>query len=223
LLPFNIQYRTFFMRAAQYGTAFTLDIDGGEFLVTARHLLETHQERQSIQLMRAGTWHKLECSLIGVGAGELDIAVLRAPIRLTDPGFVVDAQFGGCYVGQDMFFVGYPFKMWIDYGVFTDGLPGVFLKKGCLSACDMGPPKTLYIDALNNEGFSGGPLYYFPNGDPGKTPRIAGVVSKFKIEHEPVIDGKGESTEMKVAYNTGFLVAYDIAHAIEIAKGVASN
>jgi hypothetical protein len=34
-----------------------------------------------------------------------------------------------------------------------------------------------------------------------------------------VLDGSGEITDMKVAYNTGFLIAYDIAHAIELARG----
>jgi len=39
MLPTNIFYRTFFVRAGQYGTAFTLDVDGQEFLITAAHLL----------------------------------------------------------------------------------------------------------------------------------------------------------------------------------------
>jgi hypothetical protein len=38
------------------------------------------------------------------------------------------------------------------------------------------------------------------------------------VEYEAVIDAGGESTEMKVAYNAGFLVAYDIAHALELAR-----
>ena len=217
MLPTNIFYRTFFVRAAQYGTAFTLDIDGAEFLITARHLLGQLAGMHSLQVLRSGQWHKLDCEIVAVGRGELDVAVLRAPTRLTDPDFAVDPKFGDCYVGQDMFFVGFPYKMSVDYGPNADGQPGVFLKKGTLSAVEAGPPKALYVDALNNEGFSGGPLYYFRNGNVND-PCIAGVVSKFKVEHEFVINAEGETTEMKVPYNTGFLVAYDIAHALELAR-----
>jgi hypothetical protein len=122
-------------------------------------------------------------------------------------------------LGQDVFFIGFPYKMWVDYGPNVGGQAGAFLKKGTLSACMPGPPKALYVDAINNEGFSGAPLYYFRNGNI-QDPYIAGVVSKYKIEHEYVLDESGEVTDMKVAYNTGFLIAYDIAHAIELARSV---
>src|SRR5450432_1317469 len=147
MLPTNILYRTFFVKAAQYGTAFTLDVDGKEFLITAAHLLERQSGPQLLKILRNGIWHDMNCSIVAVGKGTLDVAVLRAPIRLTDPGFTVEAQFGSCFVGQDMFFVGFPYKMWVNYGASTGGLPGVLLKKGALSAVDAGPPKVLYVDA----------------------------------------------------------------------------
>ena len=72
----------------------------------------------------------------------------------------------------------------------------------------------MYVDALNNPGFSGGPIVFQP---PSKTDfKVAGIVSKFKIEFEQVIDPDGDHTEMTVAYNTGFLIGYDISKAIEI-------
>ena len=52
-------------------------------------------------------------------------------------------------------------------------------------------------------------------------PCIAGVVSKYKTELESVINATGQGTEMKVAYNTGFLVAYDIAHALQLVRSGA--
>jgi hypothetical protein len=217
MLPTNILYRTFFIRAGQYGTAFTLDIDGQELLITAAHLLPDDRNLTEIQVMRDGKWFGLPCEVVGVGAGELDIAVLKLRQRLTDPQFTVAAKFGDCYVGQDVFFVGFPYKMWLDYGPNVGGQAGAFLKKGALSGYLVGPPKTLYIDALNNEGFSGAPLYFFRNGNM-HDPCIAGVVSKYRIEHESVLDGAGQATDLKVAYNTGFLVAYDIAHALDLAR-----
>jgi hypothetical protein len=81
----------------------------------------------------------------------------------------------------------------------------------------LGHPQVLSVDAINNEGFSGGPLSYFLNGNTDD-PRIAGVVSNYRIEHEAVIDGDGNATKMTVPYNTGFLVAHDIKHALELIK-----
>jgi hypothetical protein len=220
MLPTNVFYRTFFLRAGQYGTAFTLDIDGNEFLITAAHLLESNSRNQVIHILRHGRWNRIECELTAAGRGELDIAVLKLPTRMTDPVFTVELTFGNCHVGQDMYFLGFPYKMSADYGPIADGQPGAFLKKGALSAVLPGPPRALYLDALNNEGFSGGPLYFFRNGDV-EAPCIAGVVSKYRIEHESVVDASGQETEMRVAYNTGFLVAYDIAHALELARSDA--
>lgn len=217
MLISNIFYRTFFIRAGQYGTAFTLDIDGNEFLITAAHLLESENKDQDIQILRNGNWNRISSQLVAVGRGELDIAVLRLPTRMTHPEFTVEPTFANCYLGQDMYFLGFPYKMSVDYGPVASGQSGAFLKKGSLSAIVPGPPRALFLDALNNEGFSGGPLYFFPNGDLNR-PCIAGVVSKYRVEHESVLDENGTVTEMKVAYNTGFLVAYDIAHALELAR-----
>ena len=51
MLPTNILYRTFFIRAGQYGTAFTLDIDGQEFLITAAHLLDEVNGSKEIKVL----------------------------------------------------------------------------------------------------------------------------------------------------------------------------
>ena len=48
--------------------------------------------------------------------------------------------------------------------------------------------------------------------------RVIGVVSKFKIEYEPVINSEDEDTGLRVAYNTGFLLAYSMKHALDIIR-----
>jgi hypothetical protein len=170
-------------------------------------------------VFRDGTWFSLPCELVGLGKGELDVAVLRAKYRLTDPAFTVGSGFGECAIGQDMYFAGFPYKMWADYGEVTGGHAGVFLKKGTLAAVLQGPPRTFYVDAINNEGFSGAPLYYFRNNNM-QDPYVAGIVSKFRIEYEPVTGNDGEETGLRVAYNTGLLVAYDVKHALELARSI---
>ena len=97
------------------------------------------------------------------------------------------------------------------------GLPCPFAKKGTLSSFSVAKPQVMYVDAINNEGFSGGPLFFYPTGNPREL-RIAAVVSKFRVEHETVLDEEGNQTRMTVPYNTGFLVAYSINHVLEIIR-----
>lgn len=211
----NILYRTFFIKAAQYGTAFTLDVEGVEYLVTAKHLLDASVRQFELQIFHDKKWLRGPATVVGHGKGEIDIAVLRVDSPLTPSGFDVITSMGEIALGQDVFFLGFPYKMWGDVGSFMGGLPCPFAKKGALSSVSFETPQVLYVDAINNEGFSGGPLFFYPMGKPNEL-RIAGVVSKFRIEQEAVLDEHGVPTKMTVPYNTGFLVAYGIKHALEL-------
>lgn len=211
----NILYRTFFIKAAQYGTAFTIDVDGNEYLVTAKHLLNTNVSKFELQLFHEKKWLRGPATVVGHGKGEIDISVLRLETRLTPVGFDVTPSMGELAIGQDMFFLGFPYKMSGESGSIMGGLPFPFAKKGALSLVTFETPQTLYVDAINNEGFSGGPLFFYPLGRPNEL-RVAGVVSKFRVEYETVLDELGNPTKFTVPYNTGFLVAYGIKHVLEI-------
>jgi len=41
----NILHRVFFIKAGKYGTAFTIDVEGAEYLVTAKHLFDQAAEK----------------------------------------------------------------------------------------------------------------------------------------------------------------------------------
>ncbi|WP_338524778.1 serine protease [Pseudomonas batumici] len=213
----NILYRTFFIKAEQYGTAFTIEVDDAEYLVTARHLLNSNDGEPIIRIFRENAWLEVKTKLVGHGRGEIDISILQLSTRLTDVEFVVTPSIGEIVLGQDVYFLGFPYKMWGDVGSLMDGLPCPFAKKGTLSSISVTKPQVMYVDAINNEGFSGGPLFFYPAGKPNEL-RIAGVVSKFRVEHEVVLDEEGNPTQMTVPYNTGFLVAYSINHVLEIIR-----
>ena len=215
MIQTNILYRTFFIRAAQYGTAFTLDVNGEEYLITANHLLPEQGTDIDLQLFHNNRWLKSTAKVVGRGRGEVDIAVLKLDVRLTGKEYDVLPSLGLLEFGQDVYFLGFPYKMWGNVGDFMGGRPLPFAKKGILSLLSMGSPQILYVDAINNEGFSGGPLFFYASTDPRRL-RVAGVVSKFRIEHESVLNDEGEPTKMTVPYNTGFLVAYGIKHALEL-------
>jgi hypothetical protein len=75
-------------------------------------------------------------------------------------------------------------------------------------------PKILWIDAINNEGFSGGPLV-FQSNLPSEF-KIAGVVSKYRIAEEAVLDAECKPTGLHVQYHAGFLLAYSIKHVTDL-------
>ncbi|WP_065757723.1 S1 family peptidase [Pseudomonas defluvii] len=215
MITANIYNRVFFIKAADYGTAFAIDHGGKQYLVTAKHLINA-EKQETIKFFFDRRWVDMPVELIGLCRGETDIAVFRANQILCTGDLPLEPSSDGVVISQDVFFVGYPYKMWTDAGKAMNGRPCPFVKKGILSSSfvgDDGIPR-LYVDALNNPGFSGGPIVFQP---PGKTEyKIAGVVSKFRIEFERVIDQSGDHIEMTVAYNTGFLMGYDISKAIEV-------
>ncbi|QNN77259.1 trypsin-like peptidase domain-containing protein [Pseudoxanthomonas mexicana] len=215
MITSNVYNRVFFIKAADYGTAFAIDHNDKQYLVTARHLVDSSNQR-TIKFFFNRQWVDIEVELIGLGSGETDIAVFRANVLLCTKELFLEPSSKDMAISQDVYFVGYPYKMWTDAGNSMNGRPCPFVKKGILSSAfvgDDGVPR-MYVDALNNPGFSGGPIVFQP---PSKTDfKVAGIVSKFKIEFEQVIDPDGDHTEMTVAYNTGFLIGYDISKAIEI-------
>lgn len=218
MIQTNILYRTFFIRAAQYGTAFTLEVNDEEFLITARHLIPSHGDKIELQIFHGNQWLNGKAIVVGRGHGEIDIAVLKIDIRLTPKEFTVTPSSAHLTIGQDIYFLGFPYKMWGDGGSLMGGRPMPFAKKGVVSLVMMEPPQILYVDAINNEGFSGGPLFFYTDAEPQHL-RVAGVVSKFRIEYEAVLDKEGNTTDMTTPYNTGFLVAYGIKHALELIHG----
>ncbi|MEO8339595.1 MAG: serine protease [Nitrospirota bacterium] len=215
MVPTNILHRTFFIRAAEYGTAFAVDVGESQYLVTARHLIPESGSEIELQVLHNGQWLKGQVRVVGRGRGDLDIAVLQASSRFTPKELEVSLGFGEIALGQDVFFLGFPYKLWMDYGELSAGLPGPFVKKGTLSAVSFEFPKTLHVDAINNEGFSGGPLYFFKGGN-SQNACVAAIVSKYRTEYATVVNESDTDTGLRVAYNTGFLIAYDIKHALAI-------
>jgi S1-C subfamily serine protease len=215
MITANVLSRVFFIKAQEYGTAFVIDHEDLQYLVTARHLIDPENQR-SIRFFLNKKWIDLPVTLTGIGQGEVDLAVFRVSALLCPKRLPLPASTNEIVIGQDVYFVGFPYKMWTDAGAVMAGRPCPFIKKGTLSSAftsDDGVSR-IYIDAINNEGFSGGPIVFHTRGN--NNYRVAGVVSKFKIEYERVIDPIGGHTEMTVAYNTGFLIGYDISNAIEI-------
>ena len=61
-------------------------------------------------------------------------------------------------LSQDVYFLGFPYDLTNDGGTINRNFPIPLIKKGILSAIQVGEVKTLLLDGHNNPGFSGGPV-----------------------------------------------------------------
>jgi len=213
MITTNVFQRVFFIKGADYGTAFTIDYEGRQYLITAKHIVPSLDSSSTIQFLHEDKWKTLQVKMVGACSGEVDIVVL-APQKQLSPVYELPPTSGGLVMGQDVYFVGYPYKMWANIGELNRGIPFPFVKKGAISSMFINEDKAqiFYIDAINNPGFSGGPIVF--STTTSNAFNVCAVVSKFKIEFEPVLDKDGNKTEMTCTYNTGFLVGYGIKHAI---------
>lgn len=214
----NILSRTLFIHAAEYGSAVVIAVDGIEYVVTAKHLLAT-PTNTFIKIRSNGTWIEYRTKEIGRAPGEIDIAVLQIGAQLVVNDLPAAADMGGLVLGQDVFFVGFPYKLEGPSGFVQDRRPLGYVKKGTVSALDSQDHPALVIDAINNEGFSGGPVVFAEIGKPANELKIAAIVSKYRTEQEYVIGADGRETGETIQYNTGFLYAYNIRYALDLIRG----
>ena len=208
----NVFERTFFIKGRDYGTAFTIEVQGQEFLVTADHLVPPGDGELVIQVHRKGRLEEVAMTVVGRGGAAVDIAVLRPSVPLAVPDFKLSCEHVPTALGHQLFFLGYPYKLLSQSGFLLGGQPTAYVKRATLAMVDTGVCPVMFFDAMNNEGFSGGPVIALAADRP-TDPRVMGVVSGFRVETEHVLDVRGNRTGMTVNYNTGIMKAYGISYA----------
>lgn len=228
------------------GTAFTLDVDGREYLVTAKHMVERLKREDAIEIsVRTDQWDRIGVTVYRCD-DDVDIAILIPPRQLTvslplEPGSAVQT-----FVGQDMFFAGFPFgASSFAISEYARHLNGEYsmpiIKKGVYSGIfetkDKAP--VILLDGYNNRGFSGAPIIYRDLNRPNVSVfYVFGVVSGFVPELAPVVQphpirqgedvSKVESwrltvpgkilrdTGSSVPLNTGIVRGYSIQYAVDL-------
>uniref|UniRef100_UPI00197CA2C8 hypothetical protein n=1 Tax=Piscinibacter defluvii TaxID=1796922 RepID=UPI00197CA2C8 len=174
------------------------------------------------QLMRStdsgtspGAWKALDCQVVGVGAGDIDIAVLAAQ-QVISPTDVLEPTTRHIYLSQDAYFLGFPYGLHAEVGALNAQFPIPLVKRGCVSQIELvgGGARYLLLDGHNNPGFSGGPVVYAVDNK-GPANKVAAVVSGFKFAWDQVYL-KDQLTDLAVKYNTGIVIAYSIEHAMEL-------
>lgn len=220
----NVLYRVLRIRTATAtGSAFTIEVDGKQYLITARHLLKGFGSEGEIELWQDSRWSKLKARAIYPSKEVVDIAALDLGRQVT-VAFPLEASSGGLTLGQQVYFLGYPDGLGSSVSVAAP--PGFgeipFLKSGIVSALDDRDPEAslLYLDGHNNPGFSGGPIVFWHF--PSTSFRVAGVVRGYRNEALPVLkrkdlddpDAKAHN-DLYTRANSGIVIGYDILHIVE--------
>jgi hypothetical protein len=194
------------------GTAFAIEVDGREYLVTARHVVESITAIATIGVFRRNRFDDLGVKLVGLSSPEADIAVLAADMPLAVPNLPAEPSANGIVYGQDVYFLGFPYDFLGEVTLTPKGYPLPFVKKAIVSQMDL---KTLMLDGHNNPGFSGGPVVFTAPGE--KRQKIAGVISGYRCAPEPVFHGD-LATQFTYRHNTGIIVANSIDAALELIR-----
>lgn len=216
MITSNVLLRTFRLQYGDNrGTCFAVDVDGRQYLITAKHLVDGMPAKGVINIYQNGNWSSIAVSLVGFAPGNIDIAVL-ATDRVLVRDLPLPANMAEIILGQDVYFLGFPYDMFTEVPELKLQFPLPFIKKGTASSFNFRlDRKILYIDGYNNPGFSGGPVVFAKQGQ--RDFNVVSVISGFRAQKEPIYDGK-DMTQLIYYYNTGIVISYGVSHAIDIIK-----
>lgn len=210
----NVIQRTFKIRKGEStGTAFTIDRNGRQYLITARHVVDGIMSGEALQVWHQERWKTLDIHVVGVGEGEADVAVV-APALQMSPVYALEANSAGMVYGQQAYILGFPYGRQSGGAEVNGGLPIPFVKSGVISAFTGGEVQKVYVDTHANEGFSGGPVVFNPQEEPSEL-RVAGVVAGYLEYHRALHDDRGNHVGT-VGENTGIVVATDVKHVNDL-------
>lgn len=213
MITANVLHRVFRIRyGASEGTGFAIDVDGREYLVTAKHEVAGMSGEDRIDVFSNGMWREFPVTLVGHADGEVDVSVIAGNRTLAPLSLPLEPTRDGLTYGQDVYFLGFPYGFLGSYMLGDNGFPLPFVKRATLSLFD---GRMLFLDGHNNPGFSGGPVVFTARGD--NAFRVAAVISGYRAIAEPVYEG-GLETGLTYNHNTGIIVTHGIDSAVEIAR-----
>jgi hypothetical protein len=226
------------MIQSQYarGTVFSIDVDGREYWITAKHILtgaehppygEVKAGKLTLQVLNPGAdgeeWIKVEFSVIDTGSDIDEVVLAPATPLLDGPLPSAKASSDRITLGGDCTFLGFPYgggwRAKFDTGK-SFWMP--YIKRCAVSASLHDPQRIWILDGINNAGFSGGPVL----AGTGLDQQIFAVISGYHTEPAEVIasDAKHLSPppqtpaaklKESVNVNSGFIISYDISYAID--------
>lgn len=218
MITFNALSRTFHLRLAdQTATGFLIDVEAKQYLVTAKHFVPEVTDVVILELHHDGSWKKVPAKLVGHAPDNIDITVFALPKVLVASEYILKPDMGGIILGQEAFFLGFPYGLFGTAGELNSNYPTPFIKRATVSSISVSETGSsiIFLDGHNNPGFSGGPVL-FKEKEQGEL-KVAAVVSGYRFSNEPVYQGQ-QALPITYRYNTGILISYGIKHAVALAK-----
>ena len=214
LVSSNILQRVFKIKiGTEEGTCFAIEVDGRQYLITARHMLN-NSTSNTANIYHDRQWKSVSFNRIDVEPQTVDIVVLAPDQQIANAAPVQPNGSKGAILSQEVFFVGFPFGLSVDGKNLNSGYPLPFVKHGVIAAFGFNSGEPFIVDAINNPGFSGSPVII---PEPVNNPIIIGVVSGYRWSPETVYL-QGQQTTLSVQANTGLLIAFDLEYAINAIK-----
>ena len=210
MITSNVIHRTFQIRfKTSQATCFTLDVRDRQCLITALHVVKNIEENDVVQIRHQGQWKNLDTRRAWTSE-EQDIAVLVPGTQLS-PLLPLVPGSKGLVFGQDVYFCGYPYGLREEANSqINRDFPFPFVRKGIISS--LGDGSKLFVDAIGNKGFSGGPvLFQLPGSNDF---RVAGVITNSLSVEEPILKD-GQDTGLRYVYNIGIVVAHYLDGAVK--------
>lgn len=215
MITANVIQRTFHIRIGDStGGCFTIDVDGKQYIVTARHVVANITGTTNISIFHDNQWKEIEVTLVGHCDNEIDISVLATNIQIS-PTHPLEPSMGGIVYGQDVYFLGFPYGMTGEMGEMNRDFPLPFVKKAIVSCLQTSQnnAQIVFLDGHNNPGFSGGPVVFKePNRNEFK---VAAVISGYRYNEEPIYQGD-QQIPLAYRYNTGIIISYSVKHAVDL-------
>jgi hypothetical protein len=179
LITANVFCRVLFVQVEDMlGTAFTIEVDGRQYLVTASHVATAGTGAGPLRVSNGEELAVVPVVDIAVATSDhIDVAVLAPAVQLTRT-LPLPPTMDGLAWGQDVFFLGFPYGLQGEPRMMNEGRPLAFVKRAQFSGEfleDGG--RVMVLDGHNVKGMSGGPIVFKAGND--SRFRVAGIVQSF--------------------------------------------
>jgi S1-C subfamily serine protease len=180
MVPSDILTQVFFINPKgtnTFGTGFMIFVDDREYLVTASHVVEKFTG--ILEVSRYKKWEEQPATMVGSALPKADIAVLAFKSAFSPSSFTPVSLYtiDGTFVSERLFFAGFPLGMSTWAKRANSGYPVAFVKSEVIAGFKSDKNDItdgLFLDAINNHGFSGGPVV-----TGGSPVQVVGVVVSY--------------------------------------------
>ncbi|MDP2922159.1 MAG: serine protease [Candidatus Omnitrophota bacterium] len=219
MITTNIIQRVFLLRNnGGQGTSFTVEHKNKQFLISAKHIFANINDGEDaiFSIYHANSWEALTAEVHYHPNLSIDIAVIDLAIDLS-PRHKLEATEANIILGQDVFFLGFPYGMFTDSNTINNGFPFPFVKKAICSSLTFNASEggRIYLDGHNNPGFSGGPVVF--QDIHSKKLKVCGVISGYISQKGEIVSPAGN---LEYTENAGIVICHSIKHAKEIIDAI---